>query len=136
MTTSTKGKKTAQMPVEASWRSFFETIESFYEKGWTDGLPVVPPTGENVRAMLAAVKRDPLEVLGPVPPRNGIATVESVAVNAVMAGCKPEYFKVVLAAVEAMLEEQHNLNGLQATTNAATPLAIVSGSVVKELGIN
>ena len=73
----------------ATWESFRETIESFYDKGWTDGLPVIPPTEDAVAEMMAAVDRDPAEVIGIVPPRQGVATIESLAANAVMAGCKP-----------------------------------------------
>ena len=135
-TTTRRAKSAARFPQEATWEACLETIESFYEKGWTDGLPVVPPTEDSVRAMLATVDRDPLEVLGPVPPRLGIATVEAVAAICVMAGCRPEYFRVVLAAVEAMMEERLNLNGIQATTNAAAPLAIISGPIVKEIKVN
>ena len=120
----------------ATWESFRETIESFYDKGWTDGLPVIPPTEDAVAEMMAAVDRDPAEVIGIVPPRQGVATIESVAANAVMAGCKPAYFPVVVAAVEAMLDERLNINGVQATTNACAPLTIVSGPIVEELGIN
>lgn len=135
-TTAKKGKQANRFGLGDSWKSFREAIELFYEKGWTDGFPVIPPTDEDMQAMLSAVKRDPQEVIGVVPPRLGVATVESVAANAVMAGCKPEYLKVVLAAVEAMLDEHLNLNGVQATTNACAPLAIVSGPVVQEIGLN
>jgi hypothetical protein len=86
--------------------------------------------------MVEASSRDPLEVLGIVPPRNGIATVESVAINAVMAGCKPEYMPVVLAAVEALLDERFDVQGLQATSDPAAPMVIVSGPIVEEIGIN
>ena len=131
-----KKQQAVRFGIDDSAESLLETIESFFEKGWTDGLPVVPPTEPAVQRMLATVDRDPTEVLGQVPPRLGVATVEGVADNAVMAGCRPEYFGVVLAAVEAMLEERLNLNGIQATTNPAAPLAIVSGPVVSELKIN
>ena len=83
--------------------------------------------------MLATVDRPAGEELGEVPPRLGVATIEAVAVNAVMAGCKPAYFPVVVAAVEAVLEPAFNLNGVQATTNAVAPLVIVSGPIVDEL---
>jgi hypothetical protein len=119
-----------------SWESFAETIEEFYRKGWTDGLPVVPPTPDLVQRMVERSGRDPRDLLGPVPPRMGLATVETVAANAVMAGCLPEYFPVVLATVEAALDERFNLNGLQATTHPAGPLIIISGPVVKDLDIN
>jgi hypothetical protein len=107
-----------------------------YDAGWTDGLPVVPPTPERVEAMLAAVDRDPADVLGIMPPGQGVATVHSVAVNAVMAGCFPEHFPVVVAAVRAVLEPRFNLNGVQATTNPVTPAIMVNGPVARELGFN
>ncbi|GIS82647.1 MAG: hypothetical protein CM1200mP15_12790 [Dehalococcoidia bacterium] len=86
--------------------------------------------------MINASGRDPYEVLGVVPPRNGVATVEMVATNAVMAGCKPEYMPVVLAAVEALLDEEFDVQGLQATSDPAAPMVIVCGPVVQEIGIN
>jgi hypothetical protein len=113
-----------------------QAVEDYFERGWTDGLPVVPPSEELVARMLAGTPRGPQEVLGPVPPRMGLATVEAVAVNAVMAGCKPEYLPVVLAALEAMLEERFNLNGVQATTFAGGPLTIVHGPIARRIGVN
>ena len=113
-----------------------ETIEQYYENGWTDGFPIVPPTEDAVSDMINASGRDPYEVLGVVPPRNGVATVEMVATNAVMAGCKPEYMPVVLAAVEALLDEEFDVQGLQATSDPAAPMVIVCGPVVQEIGIN
>src|SRR5262249_7708331 len=77
--------------------------EAMYARGWSDGLPLVPPTEERVLRMLDGTARDPQEVLGLVPPALSTATVEKIAINAVMAGCKPEYLPVVLAAVEAVL---------------------------------
>ncbi len=113
-----------------------EAIELFQEMGWTDGLPVVPPTEERVVEMVSHAGRSPDEVIGAVPPRRGIATVEKVAINAVMAGCLPSYFPVVLAAVEASLEEQFNLNGVSVTTGGRVPLIVVNGPVVKQIGMN
>lgn len=115
----------------ASWDQW---IELAYEQRWTDGLPVYPPTRERVEAALAYLERDPSEEIGEIPPSNAVATVEGVVINSVMAGCKPEYVPVVIAAVEAMLEEPFNLNGVQVTTHLVEPLAIVSGPIVKELG--
>ncbi|MCL0102223.1 hypothetical protein M1O29_03980 [Dehalococcoidia bacterium] len=131
-----RGPETPTSDRANTWDACLETIEEFYEKGLTDGLPVIPPTRESVDRMMETVDRDPLEVLGNVPPRLGIATIEAVASNAVMAGCLPAYFPVVVAAIEAILEERFNLNGIQATTNPSTPMAIVSGSIVEELNIN
>ena len=111
-------------------------VELCFQYRWTDGLPVVPPTRGAIERILDHLARDPQEVVGVVPPRNGVATIEKIAINCVMAGCKPEYVPVVIAAVEAMLEERFNLNGVQTTTHACAPLTMVSGSAVKTLGFN
>lgn len=114
-----------------------EAVDLFYEKDWTDGLPIIPPTKEKVEKMLAgAPGRDPEELIGVVPPRWAQATVRICAVNAVMAGCLPSYMPVLLAAVEAVLEPSFNLGGIQATTHSATPLIVVSGPNLREIGIN
>ena len=122
------GNKTPRLTGLDSVQGAIDTIEQYFENGWTDGLPVVPPTEEAVRATVAAAGRDPLEVLGVMPPRMGVVTVEAVATNAVMAGCRPEYMPVVLAAVEALLDPQFDVQGLQATSDPAAPLVIVSQS--------
>ena len=115
----------------------FEAIQSLYlERGWTDGLPVVPPTPERVAAMLAATPLSPQDIIGEIPPNWGAATVEKLAVNAVMAGCKPEYFPVVIAAVEAMCEEEFNLYAIQATTHPCAPLIIVNGPICEDIGMH
>ena len=113
-----------------------DPFELCYEQGWTDGLPVVPPTEERVGQVLDYLGRDPAEVLGVIPPKNGIATLEKVATNCVMAGCRPEYVPVVLAALEAMLDEAFNLNGVEATQSSCEPLVIVGGPAVEQLGFN
>ncbi len=113
-----------------------DAVELFYQKGWTDGLPVVPPTPQKVERMLAATRRKPDEVIGNIPPKYCPGTVEKLAINAVMAGCLPEYFPTVLAAFEALLAPEFNLNGVQTTAHIACPLIIVSGPVVQKLGIN
>lgn len=113
-----------------------EFIEMVYARGWTDGLPVFPPTDEQVTAMIEYVGRDPDEVIGIVPPGEGIATVEKVAINAVMAGCLPEYMPIIITAVEALLDPAFELLRVQATTAGPAPLAIISGPVVKKLGFN
>lgn len=110
--------------------------EALYREGLTDGLPVVPPTRERVEGMLGAVDRDPGDVVGVVPPRYGDATVEKIAVNAAMAGCEPAYLPVLVAAVEAMTEEEFNLYGVNATTHPVAPLLVVNGPVVDELNVN
>lgn len=121
---------------QVSVGDYWEWMELAYERRWSDGLPLVPPTPELVEQMVAYAGRDAQEVLGAVPPRYGEASIENLAINSVMAGCKPEYFPVVLAAVEAMLEPEFNLNGVQTTTHNNEPLVIVSGPAVKQLGIN
>ncbi len=114
----------------------FEAIEMYFDRGWTDGLPVVPPTEARVRQFIEYSGRKPDDVLGTVPVRRRIVTVEKVAINAVMAGCLPEYLPVLLAAVEAMCQEPYNLHGSSASTGGSAALLIVNGPVVEELGIN
>lgn len=122
-----------RMQVEDS----IDTVNNlFYERGWTDGLPIIPPTEERVRWMLSAVDRDLQEVVAVLPPRSAAATVEKIAVNAVMAGCLPDYLPVVIAAVEAMTEEKFDLLAVQATTHPCGPLIVVNGPIAKKLGIN
>ena len=116
-------------------KDFSHAVELFYAQGWTDGLPIVPPTEDKVEAMLRMVQRDPREVVGRVAPRLGKATLEKIAIHAVMAGCLPEYFPVVVAAVEAVTDEAFNLNGVQATTHVAASLIIVNGPVRRTLDI-
>jgi hypothetical protein len=105
----------------------FDELEDMFERGWTDGLPVVPPTADRVAAMLGAL--DPDRSLGAVPPGLGEATLERVAACAVLAGCKPAYFPVVVAAVEAMLEPAFNLHGQAVTTSPPGQIVIVNGPV-------
>jgi hypothetical protein len=116
--------------------SFTEINDTFYERGWTDGLPIVPPTEDAVAAMLEGTDRDRDEAIGVLPPRQGEATVEKIAINAVMAGCLPEYLPVVIAAVEAVAQPDFNLDGVQATTHPVAPLIIVSGPLAQRLAIN
>lgn len=113
-----------------------DAIEWYFERGVTDGLPVVPPTEARMEQMLAATSRRTDEVVALVPPNYGEATVEKIAINAIMAGCKPAYFPVVLAGVEAMCDERANLHGVQGTTHTATPLFIVNGPIRQQLDIN
>lgn len=113
-----------------------DDIELAYERGWSDGLPVVPPTEERVVRMLSGTTRDPQEVIGDIPPDLQPCTVEKIAVNAVLAGCKPEYFPVVLTAVEAALEDAFCMHGLLATTWFSGPVVIVNGPVSREIGMN
>lgn len=115
----------------------FDSIQNYYdEQGWTDGLPVVPATEELVRGMLAGSSGAPDDSLGIIQPRNARVTLEKLAINAVMAGCRPEYFPVVVAAVKAMLQEEFNVAGVSSTTGGATPAVIVNGPITRQLGIN
>jgi hypothetical protein len=131
--TTARGPRARLLDIEDS---FAEINETFYERGWTDGLPIVPPTEAAVATMLAGADRDPDEILGVLAPRQGEATVEKVAINAVMAGCLPEYLPVVLAAVEAVAQPEFNLDGVQATTHPVAPLIIVNGPLATRLQIN
>jgi hypothetical protein len=113
-----------------------EFVEMVYEHGWTDGLPVFPPTDDRIMAMIDYLGRAPSDVVGVVPPGEGIATIEKIAINAVMAGCKPEYLPIIVTALEAMLDPAFELLRVQATTAGPAPLAIISGPVVTKLGFN
>src|SRR4051794_1876828 len=110
--------------------------EAMFARGWSDGLPLVPPTEERVLRMLDGTSRDPQEVLGLVPPALAAATVEKIAINAVMAGCKPEYLPVVLAAVEAVLDDSFAMHSVLATTMFVGPVVIVNGPVRRRIGMN
>ena len=105
----------------------FEAIESFYERGWSDGLPIVPPTEDAVDKFLQAAGLAPGHVLGTEPVKGGVATAEKVAINSIMAGCRPEYMPVVAAAVEAITADEFNLHAITASTMGASILALVSG---------
>src|SRR3954470_9651626 len=111
-----------------------DEMEDMFERGWSDGLPVVPPTRARVDAMLGG--RDAQRSLGGVPPGMGEATLERVAACAVLAGCRPEYFPVVLAAVEAALDPAFNLNGQAVTTQPAGQLVIVNGPIRDAIGVH
>src|SRR3954454_6185608 len=111
-----------------------DEMEDMFERGWSDGLPVVPPTRARVDAMLAG--RDPGLSLGEVPPGTGEATLERVAACAVLAGCRPEYFPVVLAAVEAALDPAFHLNRQAVKTQPAGQLVSVNGPVRDAIGLH
>jgi hypothetical protein len=108
----------------------------FEQKGWTDGLPIIPPTEERVGRMLAATKQNPQDIIGVVPPRWAPATVEKIAINAVMAGCLPEYMPVVTAAVEAITDPKLNLYSLQATTGGPAVMLILNGPICRQIKLN
>ncbi|MDE0941204.1 MAG: thioredoxin family protein [Alphaproteobacteria bacterium] len=113
-----------------------DEIEACFDRGWSDGLPVVPPTPTRVYRMLQGTTRAPDEVIGIIPPDLSPCTVEKVAINAVMAGCKPEYMPVVLAAVEAALIEEFCMHGLLCTTMFAGPMVVVNGPMARKIGMN
>ena len=108
----------------------------FQARGWTDGLPIVPPTLGRVEEMLAVVGRPGTDALGEIEPLRGVASLEKIAANAVMAGCRPEYLPVVVAAVQAVLDPSFNLRGVQTTDENVAPLLVVSGPVAARLDIN
>ena len=110
--------------------------EMFLDSRWADGLPIVPPTRELVEAMEAGTTRSPADVLGQVAPKNGTATVEKIAINSVMAGAKPEYFPVILAAMEGFLDKHYDLTHVVASTGSFTPVVVVDGPIAKELNFN
>lgn len=113
-----------------------ELNEAFYRRGWTDGLPVVPPTLGRVRAMLAEAGCEGGALLGEADPLRGLVTAEKLAANAVMAGCRPEHFPIVRAAMESLLQPEFNLRGVQTTDENVAPLLIVNGPVAARLEIN
>jgi hypothetical protein len=113
-----------------------DPIEALHARGVTDGLPVVPPTRERVRAAVEASGREAGELVALVPPNLGRATVERIAVNAVMAGCRPEYLPVVIAGVEAMCDDAFDLHGVSVTTNFAAPLFILNGPIRRRMEVN
>jgi hypothetical protein len=115
---------------------FSEVNELFYKRGWADGLPIVPPTKERVEEMLKGSDLSSDFLITYVDPMMGQATVEKIAVNAVMAGCRPEYMPVLMAATEAIMDPNFNLRGMATTTNPDIPMIIVSGPIVKQLSIN
>ncbi len=122
--------------VDDSLEQVFDYFDEACAKGWTDGLPVFPATASRVAAMLRYTDREPDDVVGIVPPRNGAATIEKIAINAVMTGCRPEYLPVLIAAVEAMVQPVYNLYGRQTTTHPGAHLLIVHGPLRKELDVN
>ena len=113
-----------------------KAAEFCHESRWTDGLPVTLPTRGAIDRIIDYLGRPSTDVIGIIPPRNGVATIEKIAINCVMAGCLPEHVPIVIAAIEAMLEERFNLNGVQTTTHCCAPFVMVSGPAVRRLGFN
>lgn len=126
--------RVASRPIELG--PYDDPVEACYERGWSDGLPVVPPTPRRVLEMLKGTSREPKDVVAVMPPDLTECTVEKVAVNAVMAGCKPEYLPVVLAAVEVACEDAFCLHGLVATTWFSGPMVVVNGPIARAIGMN
>ena len=114
-----------------------DDVEEFmFDQGFSDGLPVVPPTPERVLRMLSGAARNPQDVVAIVPPSMAPVTVEKIAINAVMAGCKPEYLPVVIAALEAVCTDEFNIHGVNATTMGASPVLVVNGPIRQRIGMN
>ncbi|MEX0340130.1 MAG: peroxiredoxin family protein [Arenibacterium sp.] len=113
-----------------------DVAEFMFDQGFSDGLPLVPPTPERVQRMLQGTKRGSQDLIAVVPPNMGEATVEKIAINAVMAGCKPEYLPVVIAALEAVCTDEFNIHGVTATTMGAAPVMIVNGPIRHKIGMN
>jgi len=116
--------------------SFYDAMQFLYDKPWSDGLPVIPPTKALVQSMLQGTRCDPGEELGLVPPSFEPLTVHRVAEHAVMAGALPEYMPVIVAAMRAILDEKLNMHGVQTTIHGVAPLVIVNGPYGKKIGLN
>jgi hypothetical protein len=134
------GGKSSSTPARAARVEVPEDADEFDQfciaRRWSDGLPLRPPTLDKVERMIAASGRAADDVVAIVQPSFGAATVEGIAINAVMAGCRPEYLRTLIAAVEAFTDRRFNLQGIQATTNPATAMIIVNGPVAREIGVN
>jgi hypothetical protein len=113
-----------------------DPFEYFFDRPWSDGLPVVIPTEERIAWMLGGTSRSPDEAIGGVPPAYEEATVMTAAQHAVMAGCRPEYLPVLLGVLEAVLQEQFNMNGFQATMGPGGPMIILNGPYAKQIGVH
>jgi len=126
----------AEIQDESAVKLMREAYEHAYDQGWTDGLPILPATDEDVEAFIAATGRAADEVIGIIPPRKGEATIEAIAVNAIMAGCRPEYMPVIIAAIEGLLDPGFPLEPMQVSTNAMTPFLLINGPVRHAIDIN
>ena len=113
-----------------------DEFEAMFDRGWTDGLPVIPPTEERVMRMLTGTSRAPDDVVAVVPPDLVEVTIEKIAINAVMAGCKPEYLPWVITAVEAVCNDTFNIHGVLATTMPVGPVIVCSGPGARAIGMN
>lgn len=128
--------RSSSAPPESPASADVDLVEWYFEQGWTDGLPVVPPTAERLRAMIDALGGDPQRVETRIPPRWGVLTREVLAINLVLAGCRPDYAVVVRAAIMALATPHFNLHGVQATTHMAAPLVVVNGPIRQAIGLN
>jgi len=113
-----------------------DEFELWFDKGVTDGLPVVPPTRDRVERMLEATRRQRADVLGEMPPNYGRVSVEKAAINAVMAGCRAEYFPVLISAIECACDPAFNLHGVATSTHFSAPLILVNGPIRARIGLN
>ena len=113
-----------------------DEFEYFFEKEWSDGFPMVTPTEERIQWMLTGTGRDPEEVVGKVPPALEVATVRTVAIHALMAGCKPEYLPVVLGGLTQIMREELNMGGVQCTMHGVAPMMIVNGPYAQKIGLH
>ena len=128
------GKKFVSRRVEIA--SLEDEMEAMFDRGWSDGLPVVPPTEARVNRMLAGTSREPDDIVAVIPPNLAECSVEKVAINAVMAGCLPEYLPVVIACLEAICTDEFNMHGVLATTMGVGPIFVVSGPITERLDMN
>jgi hypothetical protein len=126
----------ASLGAESVAELMTQAYEHAYEQGWTDGLPIIPATPEAVQRFITAAGRPADEIIGIIPPRRGQASVEVLAVNAVMAGCRPEYMPVIIAAVEGLTDKGFPLEFMQVTTNPMTPFLLLNGPIRQRLDIN
>jgi hypothetical protein len=139
---SPKAEETSRAPrfIEVGGTDYADAAEKvnqvFLANHWADGLPIIPPTEQAVSAMLKGTRRSPSEIVGIVAPRNGVATVEKVAINAVMAGAKPEYLPVILAAMEGFTDPDFDVTHMQTSTGSFEAAIVVSGPIAAELDFN
>lgn len=127
-------------PIKITGRTYNEALEFmqqiFLTNRWIDSLPIIPPTAEAVKWMMTGTTRSPKEVLGVMAPKDGEVTIEKVAINAVMAGARPEYFPVIIAAAECLASPDFYTLHLQASTGSEVPVIIVNGPIIQEIGMN
>jgi hypothetical protein len=133
-------KPAAQKTIQVTGESLATAIENFnrlfLENHWSDGLPILPATPERVEWMLTGTSRSPEEEIGTISPRNGMATVENIAINAVMAGAKPEYLPIILAVIEGLADERFDDLHFLTSTGSFNLVITVSGPIVNEVGMN